>query len=171
MPDGTAFRGKTKETDKKLCEIMGIDREQFTQIAMIAQGDFLRLLHAKSEERKKIFSTIFHTGLYRKVEEELWEQRKELKEKIGGAGERLKAHVQGIQVPEILEGRALDETSDEACKKLAVVKGEENPDPAVICEILEQFLTADENMIAEISEPLDKVEKQYRTLLETRGIA
>lgn len=171
MPDGTAFRGKTKETDKKLCEIMGIDREQFTQIAMIAQGDFLRLLHAKSEERKKIFSTIFHTGLYRKVEEELWEQRKVLKEKIGGAGERLKAHVQGIQVPEILGDRAFDETLDEACKKLAVVKGEENPDPAVICEILEQFLTADENMVAEISEPLDKVEKQYRTMLETRGIA
>ena len=48
LPDGTAFRGKMKETDKKLCEIMGIDREQFTQIAMIAQGDFLRLLHAKS---------------------------------------------------------------------------------------------------------------------------
>ena len=69
MPDGTAFRGKVKETDKKLCEIMGISRDQFTQIAMIAQGDFLRLLHARSDERKKIFSTIFHTSIYWRVEE------------------------------------------------------------------------------------------------------
>ena len=181
MPDGTAFRGKTKETDKKLCEIMGIDREQFTQIAMIAQGDFLRLLHAKSEDRKKIFSTIFHTGLYRKVEEELWEQRKELKEQIGGTGERLKAYAQGIQVPEnfsvgrfseVFEEDESDETRlDEACKKLEIVKREENPDPAVVCEILAEFLNADEDNLQQIAKPLAEVERQYGALLEKRGLA
>ena len=109
MPDGTAFRGKVKETDKKLCEIMGIDREQFTQIAMIAQGEFLRLLHAKSEDRKKIFSTIFHTGIYHQVEMELGERRKLLKEKIGGAEERIKAYVRGLRLSEEGEEKQKEE--------------------------------------------------------------
>ena len=60
LPDGTEFRGKKREVDQKIEEIIGLDVNQFTQIAMIAQGDFLKLLHAESKERKKIFSQIFH---------------------------------------------------------------------------------------------------------------
>ena len=161
LPDGTAFRGKLKETDKKLCEIMGIDREQFTQIAMIAQGDFLRLLYAKSEERKKIFSTIFHTGLYRKVEEELWENRKALKEKISGTEERLKAYIRGLQIPEGVTEPA----------KVNAVKNEESPDPVAVREIVEQFLEIDKQNLTGIAEPLSKVESRYYGLLEKRGLA
>ncbi|MBQ7796682.1 MAG: SMC family ATPase [Lachnospiraceae bacterium] len=168
LPDGTAFRGKMKETDKKLCEIMGIDREQFTQIAMIAQGDFLRLLHAKSEDRKKIFSTIFHTGLYRKVEEELWEKRKELKEKIGGTGERMRAHVQGIQVPELVDG--LEEIAA-AREQLVGIRKEENPDISAVREILELFLTVDLEQLSHLERPLTEVEEQCGRLLEKRGLA
>ena len=58
LPDGSTYRGKKRETDQKIAEIMGMDAAQFTQIAMIAQGDFLRLLHAESRERKKIFTKI-----------------------------------------------------------------------------------------------------------------
>ena len=161
LPDGTAFRGKMKETDKKLCEIMGVDREQFTQIAMIAQGDFLRLLYAKSDERKKIFSTIFHTGLYRKVEEELWERRKELKEKIGGTEERLKAYVQGLQIPE----------GAETVETVKRIQGEETPELKMIREVLEQLLDLDEKNMVLISGPLTEAEFQYLTLLEKRGLA
>ncbi len=78
LPDGTIFQGKKKETDQKLVEILGMDAEQFTQIAMIAQGDFLKLLHAESKERKKIFSKIFHTNYYYQVQEILKKQAAEL---------------------------------------------------------------------------------------------
>lgn len=71
LPDGTVFEGKKRETDQKIIEIMGMDVEQFTQIAMIAQGDFLKLLHAESKERKRIFSRIFKTRYYYLVQEEL----------------------------------------------------------------------------------------------------
>ncbi len=71
LPDGSTYRGKKRETDQKIAEIMGMDAAQFTQIAMIAQGDFLRLLHAESRERKKIFTKIFQTRLYYRVQEEL----------------------------------------------------------------------------------------------------
>lgn len=71
LPDGSVFRGKKRETDQKITEIMGLDADQFTQIAMIAQGDFLKLLLAESKERKKIFSRIFQTKFYYRIQEEL----------------------------------------------------------------------------------------------------
>lgn len=71
LPDGKLFPGKKKETDEKIKEIMGIDCQQFTQIAMLAQGDFLKLLHAESRKRREIFSKIFDTYFYYAVEQEL----------------------------------------------------------------------------------------------------
>ena len=78
MPDGREVQGKKKDIDNKIEEIIGLDVNQFTQIAMIAQGDFLRLLHAESKERKKIFSRIFQTRLYWQVQEESKEEAKQL---------------------------------------------------------------------------------------------
>lgn len=78
MPGGTEFRGRKREVDQKIEEIIGLDAGQFTQIAMIAQGDFLRLLHAGSRDRKKIFSRIFQTGIFWHVQEELKEKGKVL---------------------------------------------------------------------------------------------
>lgn len=45
---------------------------------MIAQGDFLKLLHAESKERKKIFSQIFQTQIYWRIQEALKEKGKDL---------------------------------------------------------------------------------------------
>ena len=78
LPDGKEFQGKKREIDQKIEEIIGLDAGQFTQIAMIAQGDFLKLLHAGSKERKKIFSRIFQTQIYWRMQEELKEQGKTL---------------------------------------------------------------------------------------------
>ena len=50
---------------------MGINHSQFLQIAMIAQGDFLKLLLAPTEERKKIFRQIFKTQLYQDLQDRL----------------------------------------------------------------------------------------------------
>jgi exonuclease SbcC len=71
MPDGLPYMGKIKETNQKIQDIVGLDVNQFTQIAMIAQGDFLKLLHAPSKERKEIFAKIFNTKIYWRIEEEL----------------------------------------------------------------------------------------------------
>ncbi len=78
LPDGRVFPGKAKETNQKIVEIMGLDCAQFTQIAMIAQGDFLKLLHAPSRERKEIFAKIFNTRIYSRIEEELRNRAKTL---------------------------------------------------------------------------------------------
>ena len=70
LSDGKVIT-KTKEVSAKIIEILGVDKNQFSQIAMIAQGDFQKLLLAKTEERKAIFRQIFKTSLYDKLQEEL----------------------------------------------------------------------------------------------------
>lgn len=78
LPDGSVFMGRKRETDQKIAEIIGLDADQFRQVAMIAQGDFLKLLHAESRERKMIFSKIFHTRIYWRIQELLKTRAKEL---------------------------------------------------------------------------------------------
>ena len=82
LPDGTVFPGKARETNEKLREILGVDVNQFTQISMIAQGEFLKLLHAPSRERKEIFARIFDTRIYGQIQSRLREQSRELYDQL-----------------------------------------------------------------------------------------
>ena len=60
-PDGRIVT-KVRDVNNAIHEIIGIDRGQFSQIAMIAQGDFMRLLLADTRDRQAIFREIFRTG-------------------------------------------------------------------------------------------------------------
>ena len=62
---------KQRDVDSAIAEIVGLNRSQFLQIAMIAQGDFLKLLLAPTEERKKIFRQIFKTQRFEALQERL----------------------------------------------------------------------------------------------------
>ena len=68
------------EVDARLREIIGLDRRQFSRTVMIAQGDFLRILNAGSDERKAMFQNLFHTEIYAHAEEALREQSRECRE-------------------------------------------------------------------------------------------
>lgn len=82
MPNQQVFSGKKSETDAKIQELIGLSGEQFTQMAMIAQGDFLKLIYAKTDERKKIFTKLFGTGIYTKIEERLRRASTDLDNKL-----------------------------------------------------------------------------------------
>ena len=64
LPDGRTIE-KERETAEKIHEIVGVTASQFSQIVMIAQGDFMKLLTAGTDERQEIFRDIFSTNLYR----------------------------------------------------------------------------------------------------------
>lgn len=82
LPDGSVYPEKKNGTDAKIQEIIGLSADQFTQIVMIAQGDFLKLLYTKSDERKAIFSKLFKTGDYRRIQEKLKRRSMELDEAL-----------------------------------------------------------------------------------------
>ena len=81
MPDETVVSGM-KNVGEEIINIMGVTRRQFTQIAMIAQGDFLKLLLASTDERKKIFQKLFRTEKYDKLQSRISEIFNDLSSQI-----------------------------------------------------------------------------------------
>lgn len=70
LPDGS-FRTGVREVNEEIKKILGIDKNQFTQIVMIPQGEFLKLISAGTNERKEIFRRIFATEKYMTLQEKL----------------------------------------------------------------------------------------------------
>lgn len=68
LPDGRIV-SKTGDVNAEIVKILEITREQFVQIAMIAQGDFRKVLHSKTEDRTEIFRKIFYTDRYKKFQD------------------------------------------------------------------------------------------------------
>ena len=76
-PDGRVL-SKPKEVTEAVEELLGLKRSQFSQIAMIAQGDFLKLLLAPTDERRKIFRRIFKTEPFDRLQERLRDEAAKL---------------------------------------------------------------------------------------------
>uniref|UniRef100_UPI00388F18CF AAA family ATPase n=1 Tax=Treponema sp. TaxID=166 RepID=UPI00388F18CF len=70
---------KIKDVNEKIIEILGIDKNQFSQIAMLAQGDFQKLLKSDTKSKQDIFRKIFKTDFYAFLQEKLKESCRELK--------------------------------------------------------------------------------------------
>lgn len=88
---------KPREVDAALRDILGLDRNQFMQIAMIAQGDFLKLLLAPTEERMGIFRKIFKTDLYRRLQERLKGESAAMNGRCADARKSLEQYLAGIR--------------------------------------------------------------------------
>ncbi len=83
---------RVRDVNEAILSIMGVDREQFSQIAMIAQGDFLKLLHASTKERIDIFRRLFGTETYARLQDHLRREAGELYDSY----ELLRARMQGV---------------------------------------------------------------------------
>lgn len=64
------------DVNRRVRELLGLTQDQFTQTVMIAQGDFLKILTASSDERKKLFRDLFHTNLYVDLQSRLQEKNR-----------------------------------------------------------------------------------------------
>ncbi|GMO60101.1 MAG: SMC family ATPase [Treponemataceae bacterium] len=94
-PDGATVDGN-KAVDAAVEGLMGIDRSQFAQIVMLAQGDFLKLLIAATDDRKKIFRQIFQTNAYQSLQEKLKKDALELQKKVKSFEQSIDQYISGI---------------------------------------------------------------------------
>lgn len=94
-PDGRVIT-KLRDVNSAVRDILGLDREQFAQVAMIAQGDFLKLLLADTKERQKIFRSIFHTSLYVELQEQLSRQAGAVKYQWEDVRDSIRQYMEGI---------------------------------------------------------------------------
>lgn len=96
FPDGRTPVTKSKEVTKAVIDLIGIDRNQFIQIAMIAQGDFLKLLLSKTEDRSKIFREIFNTKPYFLFQEKIKREANDLKQQYDDSNKSIMQYIHNI---------------------------------------------------------------------------
>lgn len=98
-PDDTPPVTGVREVTQAVTELIGLDRTQFGRVAMIAQGEFLQLLLARTEERSKIFREIFHTGPYQKLQDALREASSQEKKTCDALEQSIRQHLESVQPP------------------------------------------------------------------------
>lgn len=145
-PDGIVIN-KENSVTSYVTELLGIDKDQFAQISMIAQGDFLKLLLAETSERKKILRSVFHTENYQKLQERL-------KAKASEAGEEFKALRQRCQT----DIESVDSSVNESFATLwqeEVLKGKKKTDEILI--LVKTFLEMDCQALVDANERKDEL--------------
>jgi exonuclease SbcC len=98
--EGTPVAQSMGEINRKIIEIVGLSKEQFTQVAMIEQGKFMEMLRSSTDERKKIFSRLFNTGIYQRITEETATRLRGVRGKSQSLLEVCRSAVQQTVIPE-----------------------------------------------------------------------
>lgn len=155
FPDGRAPITKTKDVTKAVTELIGLDRKQFTQIAMIAQGDFQKLLFAGTQERGDIFRQIFGTGIYQRIQEQLKAMVKLKRDEYEELKRSMNQYMEGIVCKEDAVGGASGKLQE--LKKLKFDgRMEEGLD------LLAKLCEEDETVLGEMDEQQKRLDEEIR---------
>ena len=95
--DGRPPVTKAKDVTAAVQEIIGLDYSQFSQIAMIAQGQFTKLLNVSTEERIRIFRKLFRTQRYARLQDRLQEEASRLNQQRTAQNAKLDSLLSGVQ--------------------------------------------------------------------------
>jgi len=146
-----------QQVKKVIEDLLGIDVRQFKQIAMIAQGEFLKLLYADSLERSGIFRKVFHTDIYAHFQTKLKEKEKESRIQFEDSTKRLIEHLkQMIDDDDFvnLQYRA-DKIIENASQRLELLQNE-----------IDQFKQQERRLsdkISVLSQKIIRLEEQEKT--------
>ena len=133
---------KLKEVNAAIREIIGLDRGQFSQVSMIAQGDFLKLLLAGTRERQEIFRSIFNTNLYVVLQKKLSEDANAVRSQWDDTRLSIRQYVDGI-----------------VCEPGSPLANAGDLPIAEVTELLDRSLAEDEALQRQLGEHLAAVEK------------
>nr|WP_295287159.1 AAA family ATPase [uncultured Blautia sp.] len=111
MPDGMEY--PTKETDRKIQEIVGLTKSQFMQVAMIAQGEFMDLLRAKSDDKKVIFRKLFNTEMYQDIVNELANRKRTKEKDIAVLRTQCQSNLGRVCIPEEYKSEKIKELKEQ----------------------------------------------------------
>jgi DNA repair protein SbcC/Rad50 len=139
------------EVNKKLEEIMGINYNQFKQIAMIAQGEFLELLLASSKEKVDIFRNLFKTDTYDKLQKKLSEKARELYNKITALDHRIQEDSRLIDANGLV---ALEEAL-----KAEYVQYD------IICDLTKEFIRNEKKVYKDLKNKIEKKEASSKGII------
>lgn len=87
-----------KDADTEIKGLIGLDVEQFRQVMVLPQGKFRELLLADSKDREKIFSQLFQTSIYKKIEDALKVQAADIRKAVEEHRSKIKGILEGAEV-------------------------------------------------------------------------
>ena len=170
-PNGNVVT-KLKEVNTSIRDIIGLTRAQFSQIAMISQGDFRKLLQAGTEERQKIFRDIFRTKFYDLLQSKLKEnvlavgrEKDEISRSIGQYMRSVTCKEDSVYSPDAEKARAGQLPMAEFQKVLEAILKED----ADTQKQLDSDLDAVEKELDAVKEQLTKAEAYQRAKTELFG--
>lgn len=102
------FYDKIEEVNNKIKDIIGLTKDQFNQTVMIAQGDFLKILNAKSDDRKKLFQKIFNTEICERLQNEIKLKNSALDSEIKKVRNRIENALKQFIIPGNFDEKPLD---------------------------------------------------------------
>lgn len=167
---GHASRSVSKEKDVAAAvqEIIGIDRDQFTKIAMIAQGDFMKVLLSSTDERKKIFRKIFKTDKFNALQDELKKRANEMDRQCSDSESTACTMIAQIQCG---ENSAQAETLEQE-KNLAAQR--QIADWQGVCDMTQAILDEDnlslKKVLAELEESAKKLADMDKELGRAQNV-
>ena len=146
-PDGhTVDRSGTAVT-AAVVALLGIDRDQFLRIAMIAQGDFAGFLQAKTEDRIKIFRRLFKTHLYKNIQEALSAEASAVEREWKTAASGIELLADGVLCP-----------SDDPLYEALQAAKEANVPTAELLALLDELIARDESRTAALTTSIGTLE-------------
>lgn len=154
MPDGSEIEGLTRVNEVIEKDIIKLTHKQFTRIAMLAQGEFLKLLHDDTKDKIEIFRKLFCTDNYERLTKALFNMQSEGAERSKVIRTRIGAVLEGIGCPE----------DNEAIEQVRQARQGALP-PSETRALIERLIEQDKASAAE----LDKQEKDAaKTISELR---
>lgn len=148
LPDGRVIT-RLKDVDAQVQAILGVTGKQFSQIAMIAQGEFRRLLQANTKERMEIFRGIFKTEGYAALQQRLKTEASKARDDCAALRQSVQQYVSGIQC----------EAEHPLASRVAQAREGQLPAEEIL-SLLEQLLAQDEQAAVVLAESLNQTEQQ-----------
>lgn len=191
FPDGSVLTG-SRNVDERIVELSGIQCSQFKQIAMLAQGEFRRLLDAPSSEKQEIFRNLFSTQFYDEITKQLETEAKLLENSAKEQRRNLEQLLASAQLPNFDDTSAKPEqalekqiqTDQETILSLnkhtniLMTRREQlHPEEAETLNRQFEALALDEKRLSQLAERQPEIERmsacleRYRSTSELRIIA
>ena len=158
-PDDRPPVTKAKDVTAAVQEIIGLDYNQFSQIVLIAQGQFTKLLNASTEERSRIFRKLFRTQRYAQLQERLQAEAAALNQQRTAQNAKLDSLLGGLQFP----------PEDPDAEALRALCAQTVPETALA--LLDTLTARQAAALEEVSTALQATEAQLDTVQQQLGAA
>lgn len=157
-----------ENVDAAVEELLGIQVDQFRQIAMIAQNQFAELLNKSGRDRSAILRQVFATDACDRLQKRLHEMASASRAETEKQVNALRQYLAGLRLPETEEGKDRPPELQELAELLQDAGCAWHSDR--VLELAEQMCRADEDALAELDNAkaaLDEAIERDTALLQS----